>query len=201
MTHTARLACLFGFATLAVLRAAAQEHGPCATAASAATLAGPAEAGERLIVRGQVFRPDGTTPAGGIVVYAYHTAADGEYHRESGGRPRLSGYVRTDEAGRFELRTIRPAPYPGGRIAAHVHFQLWGAGFLPQHAGDLLFTGDPAISEAERNGDARAGRFGSIRSPERQADGTLVVEHLLRLVERGDRLEAGVTDHGVKPCS
>ena len=200
MTHLARCACLLALAPLAAPPAAAQERGPCATASSTATLDRAGEVGTPMVVRGQVFKPDGTTPAAGVVVYAYHTATDGEYHTGTDGRPRLSGYVRTDQTGRFELRTIRPAAYPGGRTAAHVHFQLWGAGFAPQWGEDLLFAGDPAISDAERRRSAAAGRFASIRTPERLADGTVAVDHLLRLSDRGDRFEAGVTDHGVNAC-
>ena len=37
------------------------------------------EAGERLIIEGTVYRPDGTTPAGGVLLYAYHTNAGGVY--------------------------------------------------------------------------------------------------------------------------
>ncbi|MBA3584027.1 MAG: hypothetical protein H0W36_05765 [Gemmatimonadetes bacterium] len=44
-----------------------------------ATLAGPAEPGERLVDTGTVSQPDGRTPAEGVLLYAYHTNAEGVY--------------------------------------------------------------------------------------------------------------------------
>ena len=46
---------------------------------AAATIPPAGEAGERLVLSGRVLEPDGTTPAPGVVVYAYHTNAAGVY--------------------------------------------------------------------------------------------------------------------------
>ena len=40
-------------------------------------IAGPDEPGEPLTVSGVVYRPDGRTPAGGVILYLYHTNARG----------------------------------------------------------------------------------------------------------------------------
>src|SRR5712691_4118516 len=66
--------------------------GPCAQATSVATLAGPEEPGEKLVVTGTVFAPDGVTPAARVFLYVYHTDATGHYNRESGEPPRLRGW-------------------------------------------------------------------------------------------------------------
>jgi protocatechuate 3,4-dioxygenase beta subunit len=67
------------------------------------------EPAEALIVSGQVFAPDGRTPVPGIVVYAYNTDSQGYYgENKAEYPPRLFGWTKTDDSGRFELRTIGP---------------------------------------------------------------------------------------------
>src|SRR5947209_3145952 len=85
-------------------------------------IAGPDEPGERLIITGQVFGPDGRTPAPGVLVYAYQTDATGLYHNDAQRVARLHGWAKTDSEGRFEFHTVRPGAYPERDIAAHVHF-------------------------------------------------------------------------------
>src|SRR5687767_4093616 len=57
-------------------------NGPCRVATSSATFAAPTEPGERILVRGQIFQPDGATPKPNAIVYAYHTDVTGEYNTE-----------------------------------------------------------------------------------------------------------------------
>jgi protocatechuate 3,4-dioxygenase beta subunit len=122
------------------------------------------EPGTPLVIHGRVYRPDGTTPAPGIIVFAYHTDATGLYDAPSAGPHswRLRGWVRTDADGRFEFTTIRPAPYPSRRTAAHVHVTIEGPGVPRQPAG-LVFDGDPLLTEDERQQSVKAGRFGTVR--------------------------------------
>jgi protocatechuate 3,4-dioxygenase beta subunit len=145
-------------------------------------IAPPAEPGTPLVIHGQVFRADGRTPAPGIVVFAYHADAGGRYDAPSAGPHswRLRGWAKTDADGRFEFRTIRPAPYPGRRVAAHVHLSLEGPGVARQFGG-LMFAGDPLLSEAERRESAQAGRFGTIRPVEKRAG----AEHVALAVRLG----------------
>lgn len=82
---------------------------PPAQLDSSTQITADTEPGERLIVSGQVFAPNSKTPAAGVTLYAYNTDAEGYYgvaHAEY--PPRLYGWMKTDSAGRFELRTIRP---------------------------------------------------------------------------------------------
>ena len=161
------------------------------------TLAGAEEPGARLVVTGQVFAPDGTTPAPGVTLYVYQTDSTGYYAR-SGGIPRLRGWMTTDAEGRYEYRTIRPAPYPNRGIAAHVHTHLWGGGWPKQWNRDLLFADDPHLDESDRRDSAAAGRFAWICAPAVDRDGTLRCTHDLRLKASGDRFEAN-SDHGSIP--
>jgi protocatechuate 3,4-dioxygenase beta subunit len=173
--------------------------GPCTGAPASVVIAGPDEPGAQLRVRGRVVQPDGRTPAAGVTVYAYQTDASGVYAREAGAPPRLRGFMTTDAQGRFEYSTVRPAPYPGGRVAAHVHHQLWGGGFLPQWSEDLLLADDPLLSARERERSLRLGRFGGIQQPVRASDGMLEARIELRLKPSGDRFEP-VTLHGLEAC-
>jgi hypothetical protein len=165
-------------------------------APSAIVIAPAGEPGERLVVRGQVFSPDGTTPVPGVVLYAYHTDATGHYAR-LGWTPRLRGWMRTDAEGRYEYRTIRPGAYPGRDTPAHVHVQLWGAGYEPQSSQDLLFADDALLPATERERSRAAGRFAHVCAPERSAAGELLCIHNHRLKPKGDRFEENIR-HGLE---
>ena len=127
-------------------------------------IAPASEPGTPFVIHGRVFRADGRTPAPDLIVFAYHTDATGRYDVPSAGPHswRLRGWVKTDADGRFEFTTIRPAPYPSRKTAAHVHLAIEGPGVARQSAG-LTFEGDPLLTAAERQESTRAGRFGMIR--------------------------------------
>ncbi|NIQ54026.1 MAG: intradiol ring-cleavage dioxygenase [Gemmatimonadetes bacterium] len=121
------------------------------------TIAGAEESGERLVVRGVVYEPDGRTPADDVLLYLYHTNAEGVYETlgdETGNGRRhghLRGWLRTDERGRYEIDTIRPGSYPGREAAAHIHVtvqepdgttEYWLPSF--KFADDPFLDADPA---------------------------------------------------------
>ena len=115
---------------------------------SSGRIAPEGEPGVPIVISGTLVAPDGKTPAGGVTVYAYQTDAKGQYRRsqqagENGeNEPRLRGWVKTDDKGHFEFATIRPAPYPSRNVPAHLHLQLWGAGF-PRQWFELENCGSP----------------------------------------------------------
>lgn len=155
------------------------------------------EPGPALEVSGQVFAPDGVTPAPGVTVYAYQTGADGRYARSPGEPPRIRGWMTTDASGRYTFRTIRPGAYPGRAVPAHIHFQLWGGGWPTQYSEDVQFTDDELLTERERERSRKLGRFGPIVTPVRGDDGVLRATHDLRLKAKGDELEDNI-QHGVR---
>jgi protocatechuate 3,4-dioxygenase beta subunit len=167
------------FAGLVLRRAKAASQAPEVASAPAslswrAAIAGPDEPGERLIITGQVFAPEGTTAVAGITVYAYQTDATGHYTRTGALRPpRLQGWAKTDGEGRFEFTTIRPAAYPGRTIPAHVHFHLWGAGYPHQWMDELRFAGDSFVTPEMQAQASAAGRFASVVPLRSGSDGTL----------------------------
>ena len=139
------------------------------------------EPGERLVVRGRVFAPDGETAVEGAVLYVYQTGEDGRYAPPGRRAPRLRGWVRTDGEGRYEYETIRPGSYPGREIPAHIHAVLWGAGYPPQWGGDVLFEDDPLLGAGERRESREAGRFAHVCTPDTMEDGTLLCTRNYRL--------------------
>jgi protocatechuate 3,4-dioxygenase, beta subunit len=154
-------------------------HGRIATAA---------EPGTPLVIRGQVFKPDGRTPAPDVVVHAYHRDQEGfDFGPKDRALTtwRLQGWVRTDDNGRFEFRTIRPAPDHMGRDAAHVHFTLVSAEFGRQWAPTVYFSDDPPRLADGLAQSAAAGEFGWVR-PVRRAGETQEMELKIRLKEKGE---------------
>jgi protocatechuate 3,4-dioxygenase beta subunit len=128
------------------------------------------EPGDALVVAGQVLTRDGA-PARGVKVYVYQTDARGYY--SPGGRdernPRLKGYLRTDEQGRYEVRTIRPGPYPGSGPPAHIHYELTNAsGGIERF--ELVFEGDARMTDAIRRDAAARGEY-TLCKPERDRAG------------------------------
>ena len=172
---------------------------PCATATSKAVLVEKDEPGEPLRVRGVVYRPDGTTPAPGVIVYVYQTDITGLYSKKRGDPPRLQAWMRTDEKGRYEFLTIRPGPYPNRTEPAHIHTQIWGDA-APTHSNvTLLFADDPLLRPKDRAESDALGRFGFIQAPVKGADGVWQVTLDMRIQERGDVFEESIM-HGVRPC-
>jgi protocatechuate 3,4-dioxygenase beta subunit len=139
--------------------------------ASTSIIAGLSEPGERLIVSGQAFAPDGVTPAAGVIIYAYQTDATGQYHNDANRIARLHGWAKTDAAGLFEFSTIRPAPYPNRSVPAHIHFHAWGGGYPLQWTDDLKFAGDPLLSARDIAESQALGEFANIRPVNRGSDG------------------------------
>lgn len=187
-------ACVTGCLTGGVVATAAPECEYCGAGDAPphselswrAVIAPPEEPGERIVVAGVVYEPDGRTPAPGVLVYVWHTDATGVYPRSSdtrGNAPRhgrLRGWLITDALGRYEIETIKPAPYPDATMAAHIHVTLTRPGQREAYIDDFLFAGDPFLSEREMRASNASGRFGPVLSLVRTEDGTLRAERDLR---------------------
>jgi len=136
------------------------------------------EPGEPLIVSGVIYAPDGHTPLEGMSLWVYHTDATGNYSRlsESGGdnrNTRLHGLMQTNHEGRYEFRTIKPAPYPGHTNPAHIHAYVSGPGYPEYWIDEYLFEGDPFITEEMRQKLPGKGSLSSILKLTRGSDGVL----------------------------
>ena len=143
---------------------------------STAVIAAADEPGERMIITGVVYQSDGKTPAGGVVVHAYQTDAEGVYDaqgRNPSPEHRLKAWARTDDDGRYTFDTIRPAPYPGGGVPAHVHYVILREDGSEQKI-DLYFVGDPYL-RAGREADQGPQSRSLVRPAEKDDDGVLQV--------------------------
>ncbi len=130
---------------------------------SQGTIAPLSEPGERLVISGTVYEPDGVTPAPDITLFAYHTDARGHYNSPDDAlNPRLYGWVRTDADGRYEFRTIRPAPYPQVTTPAHIHVHVFGPVRPEWFIPEFWFEGDPLIPAKDRDLPARLGLFSPV---------------------------------------
>lgn len=112
--------------------------------------------GERIIVQGRVLDEDGR-PIPRTLVEVWQANAAGRYaHRVDDHPapldPNFSGAGRTvtDSEGRYRFVTIRPGAYPwrnhpNAWRPAHIHFSLFGTGFLSRLITQMYFPGDPLM--------------------------------------------------------
>jgi protocatechuate 3,4-dioxygenase, beta subunit len=167
-----------GVVALLVLSASvALARDPSRTAPASAPASGevaPAgEPGERLDVKGVVYAADGRTPIPGASLYVYQTDARGHYRLEDAmgnQNPRLMLLLRSDAAGRYSFRTIRPGSYPGTRVPQHIHYEVAAPGHATR-VFEIVFEQDPLVTAEIRRQAAEPGSVFSIRPIEPGASG------------------------------
>ena len=129
---------------------------------------GADEPGEKLAVRGTVYQSDGATPAPGVVIYAHQTNARGayaggtnetEWSRRHG---RIRGWVKSGTDGRYELTTVKPAPYPTHTEPAHIHLIVLEPGRRPYYIDDIVFDGEYRVDQAYRQSRENRGGSGIV---------------------------------------
>ncbi|MER5388608.1 catechol 1,2-dioxygenase [Saccharopolyspora sp. NPDC002686] len=147
------------------------------------------ESGTPMVWSGQVTSTSGD-PLGGAVVELWHADDEGFYSQFAPGIPEwnLRGTFTTDAEGRFEITTIRPAPYQiptdgsCGRLIAAAGWHAWRPAHLhvkvsaPGHellTAQLYFPGD------EHNDDdiASAVKPELLLAPVDQPDGSVTVDY------------------------
>jgi protocatechuate 3,4-dioxygenase beta subunit len=108
--------------------------------------------GDRIIVNGRSIRGDGT-PLSGAILYVYHTDHTGHYSKignETGFQKwhgHLHGWCVTDSLGRYELHTIRPAPYPSNTMPAHIHCAIKEPSGRLYYINDFVFKDDSLVND------------------------------------------------------
>jgi protocatechuate 3,4-dioxygenase beta subunit len=141
---------------------------PAASLGPEARIAAPDEPGERMRIEGTVYRTDGRTPAENVVIYAYPTDAGGRYSRGTPGTEAsrrhglLRGWVRTGADGRYGFDTVKPGPYPGETIPAHVHLTVLEPGRPPYWIDDIVFAGEFGVTDAYRRASENRGGNGIV---------------------------------------
>lgn len=141
-------------------------------------IASPAEPGERLEISGTILKPDGTTPAPGIILYVYQTDAKGIYapsDTQTLGRRNghLRGWMKTNDLGQYRFSTIRPASYPNSDIEQHIHAVIKEPGKIEYWIDEFVFDDDPKLTSHKKS--LYQGRGGSgIITLTKNADGVWV---------------------------
>lgn len=113
--------------------------------------------GERIIVHGHV-RDENGKPVPGVLIEIWQANAGGRYRHKNDHYiapidPNFGGCGRTlsDADGHYFFRTIKPGPYPYRNLLndwrpAHVHFSIFGSGFVQRLITQMYFVGDPLIA-------------------------------------------------------
>ena len=165
------------------------------TLSSVTRLPPPGEPGQPMIIDG-IVRDQRGAPARGIIVYAYHTDANGIY-RPPDNAPgdaarrhgQLRGWAMTDSLGHYRFITIRPGHYPQRNAPQHVHMHVIEQGCCTYYIASIHFDDDQLLDAATRRTE-NAGRGGSgLTHPTPGADGAWHVR-------RDIRLGAGVPGYG-----
>lgn len=121
------------------------------------TSAGWHQQGQRLLITGTIFKPDGRTPAPDVILYYYHTNIQGLYANKKGLDSRvvrhgyIRGWVKSDTNGHYSIYTVRPAPYPGRNFEAHIHPAIKEPGIDKEYYIDeFVFDDDPLLTSEKR---------------------------------------------------
>ncbi len=138
------------------------------------TLSKETDKGEPMEINGTVYQSDGKTPAPNTLIYLYHTDFEGIYGRGNEHKHgQYRGWMLTDKEGKYSLRTIKAAPYPEMKWAAHIHMTVTGVKFREDWIDSILFEGDRLINAREREAAGTRGGFMPIVTLTKGADGIL----------------------------
>lgn len=131
-----------------------------------------ADKGERILINGTIYKPDGKTLASNTLIYLYHTDVHGIYGRDGQHRHgRYRGWMLTDEKGRYEFESILPASYPDSTIAKHIHMTLTTVDKTEESVDSILFEGDRFLTERDRA--INRGGFDPVLKMVKGSDGVL----------------------------
>jgi protocatechuate 3,4-dioxygenase, beta subunit len=112
--------------------------------------------GERIIVHGQI-KDESDRPVPNVLIEFWQANAGGRYRHKNDRYlapidPNFGGCGRTisDDSGAYWFRTIKPGPYPFRNFLnswrpAHIHFSIFGSGFVQRLITQMYFEGDPLL--------------------------------------------------------
>jgi protocatechuate 3,4-dioxygenase, beta subunit len=138
------------------------------------TIADSKEPGELLEISGTVYRADSKTPARDVILYIYQTDAKGHYSPAPGANGlarrngHLRGWMKTDERGQFKFHSVKPAPYPGRNIPAHIHPIIKEPDKNEYYIDEIRFDDDPLLTIEERAKEEKRGGSGIIKLTKNQ---------------------------------
>ncbi len=141
---------------------------------SNAIIAGKNEKGQRIKISGTVYQSDMQTPASDVILYLYHTNTKGIYPKkgnETGNGVRhgyLRGWIKTDRDGSYSFETIRPKPYPGRAVPAHIHITVKESNKDEYWLKDYFFEDDNLLTEKDRKNSIEDDKFDHVISLSKQ---------------------------------
>lgn len=127
------------------------------------TSAGWALQGQKILLTGTVYMPDGKTPAPHVLIYYYQTNTEGRYvHKPE--QPRsmppnelgqthgyIRGWVKTNTQGQYFIYTVRPGTYPTRDAPAHMHVTIKEPNDINEYyIDDFVFDDDPLLTSLVR---------------------------------------------------
>ncbi|HUC19350.1 MAG TPA: protocatechuate 3,4-dioxygenase subunit beta [Acetobacteraceae bacterium] len=140
-----------------------EASGPCFSPAHFSALAdltrvdGGEAQGQRIIVAGSVSDEDGR-PVAETMIELWQANAAGRYRHPTDQHdapidPHFRGVGRifTDAQGRYRFVSVRPGSYPwrnhdNAWRPSHIHFSLFGTGFVQRLITQMYFEGDPLLA-------------------------------------------------------
>lgn len=149
------------------------------------TSAGWNEKGKKLLVKGTVFKHDGTTPAPNVIIYYWQTDNNGLYapkpgmDEKSARHGHIRGWMKTGSDGKFALYTIRPASYPNTDNPQHIHISVKEPDLNEYYIDEWNFDDDLLVTEAYRNRLENRGGSGILKA--RTINGLLTAEQNIYL--------------------
>lgn len=132
------------------------------------TLPGFDDQGLKIKVSGTVYQSDGITPAGGVVLYIYHTNQKGIYESRGDGPywSKRHGYIRswikTDSDGKYAFYTLKPEVYPNRTTPAHIHITILEPNGKYYWIESCHFEGDELLTDKELNPEFPRGGIGLL---------------------------------------
>ena len=147
-------------------------------------LSNETDKGEPIKIRGIVYKADGKTPAANTLIYLYHTDFEGYYGRSSNEHKhgRYRGWMLTNKDGSYAFNTIKPAPYPVNRLAAHIYMTVTTETAREDWIDSILFEGDKLMSTHERESAGKRGGFNPILTLTKGDGGLLYGTRDIRLL-------------------
>jgi protocatechuate 3,4-dioxygenase, beta subunit len=127
-----------------------------------------AEPGEPMEISGVIYQPDGITHAPNIILYVYHTDAQGYYSpvdtqpQASRRHGHLRGWMKTNASGEYKFVSIKPAPYPKRYDPAHIHPTIKEPSKNEYYIDEYRFDDDPLITKDYRSKAENRGGSGII---------------------------------------
>ena len=120
--------------------------------------------GSRLKLTGKIYKNDGKTPAGDVILYIYHTNQKGIYEKRGdeigwgGKHGYMRGWIKTDSEGKYTFYTIKPGSYPNSKEPAHIHGIILEPNGYYYWIDEWQFKDDPLLKiNNEREDKARGG--------------------------------------------